>query len=148
MKDVLKSSVCKGFLRIENVPAGADIVLAFDMPPVLVAANPAVTEDAGKAALCRGPLVFCLEEEDNFHELSSARISPSDDGNGTSSTPECENPGNGPSPTFSSGDPEFGPLYFPVSEAAETACDLTFIPYFAWANRSVGRMQVWTVVDR
>lgn len=186
VKDVLKSSVCKGFLRIENVPAGADIVLAFDMPPVLVAANPAVTEDAGKAALCRGPLVFCLEEEDNFHELSSARISPSDEitagsgtgiltglptltvhgkrevlaenacrsankasiGNGTSSTPECENPGNGPSPTFSSGDPEFGPLYFPVSEAAETACDLTFIPYFAWANRSVGRMQVWTVVDR
>ena len=45
-----------------------------------------------------------------------------------------------------SGDPEFGPLYFPVSEASETAADLTFIPYFAWANRSVGRMQVWTVV--
>lgn len=167
------ATVCNGFFRIENVPAGADIVLTLDMPPVLIAANPAVTEDAGKAALCRGPLVYCLEEEDNFHELSSARISPSDEiteGSGSgilagiptltvhgkrevhveskahTGDALSANESGIASPTTVSGDPEFGPLYFPVAEASEEDADLTFIPYFAWANRSVGRMQVWTVV--
>ena len=43
------------------------------MPVELIAAHPNVRADMGKAAVMRGPLVYCLEEADNgsgLHRLS------------------------------------------------------------------------------
>ena len=43
-----------------------DVVeLALDMPVELIAANPRVTENSGKRAVRRGPLVYCMEETNN-----------------------------------------------------------------------------------
>lgn len=59
-----------GYLRISGVWEKNVIELAFDMPARFVHANPRVHEDAGKAAILKGPLVYCLEEVDNGENLA------------------------------------------------------------------------------
>jgi DUF1680 family protein len=49
--------------------AKSNIRLEFDMPVQRVQANPKVLADVGRIALQRGPIVFCLEEEDNGANL-------------------------------------------------------------------------------
>lgn len=34
-------------------------------------------------------------------------------------------------------------LYKPADEIRNESVNLTFIPYFAWANRGIGEMTVW-----
>ena len=43
---------------------GDKVHVVFEMQPRLVRANPLVREDAGRVALERGPLVYCLEQPD------------------------------------------------------------------------------------
>lgn len=131
--------------------AGDRIVLTFEMKPQLIAANPRVPEDSGKVAVERGPLVYCMEALDQ---------------KGTESLYDVVLPaGADPSRGFST---EFRPdllggvmvlkhrgavldtpsaaqpLYSPLA-ARRTAreTELTFIPYYAFANREPTAMQVW-----
>jgi DUF1680 family protein len=53
--------------------AGDKLTVQFDMPVCFVRANPRVREDAGKIAIMRGPVVYCLEEADNGPELHRLR---------------------------------------------------------------------------
>ena len=50
------------------------MALDLDVKARWVAANPKVREDAGKAALMKGPLVYCLEECDNGDLLSEIYV--------------------------------------------------------------------------
>ena len=113
--------------------------IAFAMEPVFYFAHPAVRADAGKKALMRGPLVYCLEGVDNEGDLFDLTVD-------TKTAPEMR---------F---DPFFGAnvLTFPA-ETAETAdaplysadgtprkqTTATFIPYYAFANRGETDMAVW-----
>ncbi|MEO7145947.1 MAG: beta-L-arabinofuranosidase domain-containing protein [Bryobacteraceae bacterium] len=130
--------------------AGDAVTLRFDMQPRLTAANARVTEDTGKAAVERGPLVYCLEGLDQPGADSLADISLAASGPGftmemrknlldgivvlkhrgtQSATPSAKQP-----------------LYMPLDEqrhAARRPIDLTFIPYYTWANREPSQMEVW-----
>ena len=46
------------------------IVLNLDMPAYLVKANAKVADASGKAALMRGPVVYCLEGVDNAFPIT------------------------------------------------------------------------------
>lgn len=48
---------------------GYRIDIDSDTPVRAVAANPLVVQDAGKAAMTRGPIVYCAEEMDNMANL-------------------------------------------------------------------------------
>lgn len=104
--------------------AGDQISLTFDLPVLLRRAVPQVKNHAGKVALTRGPLVYCLESVDNpgvdiFNTLlqpSSLQAGPEDTDLGRIT------------------------LLRGKSEAGET---LTFIPYHLWGNRGPSRMTVW-----
>ncbi|MCD6303135.1 MAG: glycoside hydrolase family 127 protein, partial [Anaerolineae bacterium] len=50
---------------------GDQVALTLPMPVERVYAHPAVWENAGRVALQRGPLVYCLEEVDNGGNLAS-----------------------------------------------------------------------------
>src|SRR5699024_12479330 len=50
---------------------GDEIELFFPMPGKRMKSHPEVGENAGKVALQRGPVVFCLEEVDNGSNLSN-----------------------------------------------------------------------------
>jgi DUF1680 family protein len=128
---------------------GDKMHIEFEMKPRLVRANPLVREDAGRVALERGPLVYCLEQPDQpgFNLLDAALL---DDGTGFVSAfqPDLlggvlvlKRHGTVVDRPFSS-----EPLYRPFRERVERpgkVVALTFIPYYAWANREPSRMEVW-----
>ena len=86
-------------------------------------ANDKVTEDAGRAAIQRGPILYALEGIDNGGPLKDVKI-PLD-------TPLTS--------TFRAG------LLGGVQAITGTVGDrtITAIPYYAWNNRGKGEMEVW-----
>jgi len=127
--------------------------LQLDMTPHLVEANPLVPEDYGKVAVQRGPLVYCLEQVDQeekssvFDTTLSAYAGPN--GGFTSDfRPDMlggvvvlSHKGRATAKPLS-GEPLYHILErTPQSEGKEV--NLTFIPYYAWANRLPGAMEVW-----
>ena len=128
---------------------GDKVHVDFELRPRLVRANPLVREDAGRVALERGPLVYCLEQPDQptFNLFDASLLI---DGTGFVSEfhPDLlggvlllkhhgtvvDVPFNGE------------PLYRGFREQIERSgkkVALTFIPYYAWANRAPSRMEVW-----
>lgn len=135
-----------GYLYLSRCwQAGDEITLSLDMPAELILANPAVREDIGKAAVMRGPLVYCLEEADNGKGLHRLRLDSSQ-----GFTAQFEKDTLGGVTTLSCGGTrltdagwEDGALYHPLADEAAEPVSLRFIPYYAWANRGVGEMSVW-----
>lgn len=120
------------------------IFVSFSMPAKLISANPAVRADCGKVAIMRGPEVFCLEETDNFPNLSSVVISRS-----VRLTERYEPGLLGGVNVISCGAKKIGSgnwgeneLYKSVPPVFEDV-ELTAIPYSYWCNRTPGEMIVW-----
>lgn len=132
-----------GYLVVEKVWNDGDTVFFdFAMPVRRVYASPYVRQDLGKVCLMRGPLVYCLEEADNGNNLhlvslpEESEIVPAQ-GEGVLS---------GMTTLKAKGlriVPEEGTLYRGAPCRRKEETQLTFIPYFAWANRGVGEMTVW-----
>lgn len=60
----------KGYAILNRTWRDGDVIeIALPMPAERVYAHPRVRADAGKAALRRGPIVYCLEEVDNAQGL-------------------------------------------------------------------------------
>ena len=136
--------------------AGDRIQLVFDFGPHVVAANPRLREDLGRVAVERGPLVYCLEQVDQMDRASVLDVS----------LPLGQDPASGfktearpdllggitilrhkgvatPKPLVEE------PLYQILDRPGRPAgpeVDLIFIPYYAWANRLMGPMEVWVPV--
>jgi hypothetical protein len=93
----------------------------------------------------RGPMVYCLEEEDNgpnLHSVTLPRNAPLVavmDKNLFGGTVVIKAEGR-VLPKKVEGDEPYinGRIDTPVEKRS-----LTFIPYYAWANRSPGEMIVW-----
>lgn len=136
----------KGYLMLtREFEDGDTIELSMDMPIRLVNANPFVREDVGKVALTKGPVVYCLEQEDNGAQLQELLIDPDSkfveafepdllDGVMTVSTDGYR---------IAEKEWKKSDLYKPYQKPALTPQKLKFIPYYAWANRSIGEMSVW-----
>ncbi|MCB0636120.1 MAG: glycoside hydrolase family 127 protein [Lewinella sp.] len=102
---------------------GDRLTLDFPMPVRLVQARPEVQDDAGKACLERGPLVYALEQADNPMDFDGIQLIP---GEAFTVEPEAE---------------LLGGVVTLKNE------QLTAIPYYAWSNRGVGKMKVWLPYD-
>ena len=128
-----------GYARI-SVSDAFTLSLDFGIRARFVCANPAVRDDAGKAALTFGPTVYCLEGVDNGDRLHRFSVSPDAVKNAATKK-------------------DFHGLYtitldgfvdaaderlYRFCERAETEKKrLTFIPYFVFANRGKSDMAVW-----
>lgn len=136
----------KGYVALERAwQEGDSVELELEMPVTLMRANPAVREDNGKLCVVRGPLVYCLEEADNGSDLHLIRISP-DTAFEVQSRPEMLGGVNVITCKAYRQDAAYakGQLYVPADRPIETTeTQLTFIPYYAWANRKQGEMTVW-----
>ncbi|MDO4292763.1 MAG: glycoside hydrolase family 127 protein [Eubacteriales bacterium] len=126
------------------------ICLHFPMEVRLMAADAAVREDAGKAAVTRGPIVYCLEEKDNGKDLHQLRINPELSAQEKPDTvcgvPVTAVEINGWRQTEKKQEKADG-LYHPYVKPAKEAVRLHYVPYYTWANRGENEMQVWTSVD-
>jgi DUF1680 family protein len=100
--------------------------------------------DVGRAALRRGPLIYCVEEADNpggpVQALTLPRSAPLD----AAWRPDLF----GGAMTLKANArrlvsaKENGALYSTEPPAARDA-QLVAVPYHLWANRALGSMQVW-----
>jgi DUF1680 family protein len=127
---------------------GDQFTLRLDMTPHLIAANPRISEDTGKAALQRGPLIYCLEQPDQTARIPDlSLINPTanfanefrkDLFGGVVVLKHAGAAYDQPS--------DREPLYETLDQAGRRKMNpvsLTFIPYYAWANREPSAMEVW-----
>ncbi len=121
------------------------LTLTFPMEVRLMAANTSVRENVGKAALMRGPVVYCLEEADNGKGLHLLALDPQ----GKPQVRSQEICGVKAQavimPGFRQREEEDG-LYHEWRRPEYEERELTFIPYYMWANRGENEMQVWVRV--
>jgi uncharacterized protein len=143
------------YLPIRRRWSPGDVIrLKVEVIPQVIEANPRVADDTGRVAIQRGPLIYCLEEIDQPSGISLSDV--------------AVNPGRKPVEQFQT---EFRndllggmvvlhhtgavfergaagkALYSRYGNEARTQkVPLTFIPYYAWANRQATSMQVWNLL--
>jgi len=138
----------KGYLRIQRRwNRGDEVRLELPMSARMMESHPKVRENAGRVALMRGPLLYCLEGVDHPGVDLDEILLPSDIIFTTAFHPELLNgvvtiqaqgiaqPGDGNWE---------GRLYRPVASLhKDQTIEMTAVPYYAWGNRDAGQMQVW-----
>jgi hypothetical protein len=128
----------RGFARIERRWRQGDVIeMTIPMPVRRVVADPRVRDDEGRVALARGPLVYAAEWPDNGgHALNV--VVPDD------STLKSEyRPDLLTGVEVITGEVQALTRNSSTSPAQTSAHGLVAIPYYAWANRGMGEMQVW-----
>ena len=120
---------------------GDVIELVFDMRIRRVYANAHVSENAGKVAIMRGPLVYCAEQVDNGKELHRFAV-PKSAMCALESRDDLVKGIKGIVIDAVRCADETESLYSD-EEHVYVPAQLRLIPYYAWANREVGEMRVW-----
>jgi hypothetical protein len=129
---------------------GDRVRLDLPMPVRRVECHPNVANNAGRVALVRGPLLYCVERADN-PGIDPRHLQLPEDA--TFST-ECRGGQlggvvvlRGPAYTVAPGSRWQQHLYrtsgSPGVVPEGQLTEVTAIPYYAWANREPGPMQVW-----
>ena len=140
-----------------NWKSGDSVTLDFPITTEIIVSNPRVAEDAGRVAVQRGPIIFCMEQSDQPSGIHLSDVSfaltpklsqefqveyKADLLDGVAvlrhdgmvyETPSAEQP-----------------LYQPTSGTSPKTRKerLALIPYYAWANREPSPMQVWIPYTR
>ncbi|WP_343648622.1 glycoside hydrolase family 127 protein [Enterobacter sp.] len=123
---------------------GDTVLLTLPMPVRRVYGHPLVRQQAGKVALQRGPLVYCLEEADNGANLHTLSLPAGSafrvfEGQGIFAHKMLiQAQGIGHHTEGSQALWQYDRS--PVQPQPRT---LTFIPWFSWANRGEGEMRIW-----
>jgi DUF1680 family protein len=130
-----------GYAYIDRLLGTGDMIeLNLDMQIETVEANPEVRDICGRAALKRGPIVFCAEGADNRFNLRDVRIRR--DTKWQIYEKEIANTRligiSGPAEVRRRIDGLYSAE--PIERQEVT---LNLIPYHAWANRGVNEMNVW-----
>ena len=129
-----------GYARFERAFREGDCIrLNFPMPVRRMCASMHTPNGAGRTAIMRGPLVYCLEEIDNGPELWNLVLLP-----GEAQVEEHPELLGGVCTIRLPGEREStgGALYAEETPSRRPAA-LTFVPYYAWGNRGRGEMSVW-----
>lgn len=140
----VKPKIEKGYALFEEMWQNQAITLEFAMEAHFVYANPNVRADAGRVAVVKGPLVYCLEEADNGKNLSGIFL---DTGAGLKEDYRedllggaVEITARGKRVVKKEWEKEGLYRLTPV-ELEET--EVKFVPYCHWGNRKTGEMAVW-----
>ena len=125
--------------------SGDEITLLLKIVPELVYANPCVPSDIGKAAVRRGPVVYCLESVDNPGILlHSVRVPAHPE----FTLKQADGLPEGTPALLFQGEavkPADGPLY--STEAPEyQPVRLCAVPFALWQNRGESAMQIFLQV--
>ncbi len=136
--------VRRGYARIKRTWEPGDTVdLTLPMPVERIEAHPRVRMNAGRVALQRGPIVYCLEETDNGRDLSDlalpreAALHATFDKALLNGSVVIEAKGRRrPSAGWANA------LHRPGRTGTTTA-KLKAVPYGLWCNRRPGEMLVW-----
>ncbi|MGB4219273.1 MAG: beta-L-arabinofuranosidase domain-containing protein [Bacillota bacterium] len=129
-----------GYVRIHRTwTSGDEVVLELPMPVTKVWASTRVSDNVGKVALQRGPVVYCVEEADNGPNLAELWL-PADAELRVEMDPVLKVPaivGQGVRRVSSSD------ALYTTERPVDKPCTIRAIPYFMWDNRGLGEMRVW-----
>jgi DUF1680 family protein len=133
-----------GYLLFRRIwQAGDQIDLHFEMPIRKRFARFEVDADRGRLALLRGPLVYCLEQVDNGSDLDRLIIPAEEEFRPVEAKELLGGIVTLRSRALRESPIETKGLYADQPPKTETV-EVTAIPYYAWANRGAGEMQIWT----
>jgi len=139
-----RGALHKGYIRLGREWRNGDrIRLHFPMRVKRMAAHPLVRENAGKVAVQRGPVVYCLEEVDNGPHLADIRLA---------ANPQFETEFRHDlmggivvirADGYRSDPEEWGDVLYRELSGRLRKMTITFVPYACWGNRKKGEMTVW-----
>ena len=143
----LNTEIKDGYLYIYDVKGDSDINLNFEMKPEVVIADSKVTEDIGRYAVVRGPIVFCMEEKDNGKNLRGISLNTdatikeetTDEFGLPVTVLQCEGYRTVPKQA----DHYISRLYQKFDGIEKKPQNIRLIPYRLWANRGEGEMSVF-----
>lgn len=141
----IAANLRKGYVWIEREWKDGDTVqLVMPMRVKRVRANPLIRDDNGKAALKRGPLLYCLEAVDNPHTPLTRIVLPADADFTASFAPGLLGGiTTVRAPARVEKTEGWGTRLYRGCPPEYAATEITAIPYYAWDNREAGEMLVW-----
>jgi DUF1680 family protein len=141
------------YLAIRRTWTPGDAVkLVFPMATEAMASNPRVAENRGRVAVRRGPMIYCMEELDQPKGVALADVSLDLSPHGGKEFQHDYKADlldgivvlhhrGGVLESASADDALYGPANLSAPKTRLT--DISFIPYYVWANRQSCAMQVW-----
>jgi DUF1680 family protein len=139
----LASVEIDGYARIDREwKSGDKIDLDIPLATRALFANPLVRQDAGRAALMRGPLVYCVEATDNGAGLNGIRLPGNVGEVKTSEIAELRGAVALDIPVVREAE-DWGAALYRSSPPEAKAATARFVPYHLWDNRAPGEMLVW-----
>jgi hypothetical protein len=127
----------RGYVNLRRTwKTGDTVVLELPMPVRRVAAHEKVEADRGRVALERGPIVYCLEGVDHGGHVADLLL-PDDAQLSAEHRPDLLG-----GVTVVSGTAKRG-VFSDDGKLALKDERITAVPYFAWAHRGQGEMEVW-----
>lgn len=129
-----------GFARFE-LTDGDSVMVDVPMKVHFIEANPCVQDNAGRYAVQRGPIVYCMEGIDNGENLRD--ITLFEDGN-LRIVKETDIPA--PVIYMDGERRENNHKLYSVKDNKRISFTARLIPYFSFANRKATDMIVWTMV--
>ena len=136
-----------GYCYISGVWNKGDVIeLTLPTEIKVLSADLRVRENLGKVALVKGPVTYCVEEHDNSRDLHLYELCPTEPMTESNILIEGQN-----FPTIIAKGKKHkmcvkDSLYNEYTPAKYEDVDITYIPYFAWANRGENEMSVWLKV--
>jgi len=139
VRDEVIPGAAGSYLRLDRVwEAGEHIVLDLPMTPRLVHGHPRVDGIRGSVAICRGPLLYAVEQVDQPSGVLVDDLVLTD--------PRLTEVPTGGLPNITgSGAVHRLPenLYAATPAGLADVVPITALAYYQWANREVGPMKVW-----
>jgi uncharacterized protein len=134
----------RGYVALRRIwRSGDSIELNLPMAVERLYANPQVREDAGRVALRRGPLIYCVEEADNASTpIALARLPC----NAQPTAQKRKDLFDGAVAIVADmdvADVNSADALYQTEPFETTKAEVTAIPYYLWANRGPNRMMVW-----
>lgn len=131
------------YARLHRTWRAGDVVeLRLPMPVERVRAHPAVGAAAGRVALQRGPVVYCVEEVDHGPRLASLAVAPTA---ALEARFERDMLGGVVVITGEARRVRPGAALYGTEEPEWEALPLRAVPYAVWNNRGEGEMRVWVL---
>ena len=141
------AAVADGYWKMKRQwRTGDKVALALEIEAELRFADPRVPADAGRAAIQRGPLVYCVESADNPGvRLQSLRMPPIPKFREVAA---ADLPEGTVALRFAARHEVTPPSgAFPTEAPKYESCEAVAIPYALWQNRGTGAMQVFLLRD-
>ncbi len=132
----------EGYAHIhKDFRAGDVLTVEFDMPVRKIYTSNKVSANTGKAAVERGPLVYCAEGADNENDVLSLSLKK---GGKMTVSEYLPDKLYGIQEIYAEGYREIvNEELYSYEAPGEEECTITLVPYYTWGNRGLNQMRVW-----